>query len=113
MDLWHYEKWIWNTFHGRIKCIYRAVKVVYEKITYEKGGSRYFSSKYNKKLIEANIRKAFCDKTDFNTTEELIPEEANLLNIANFTSEVYADNLDNYYPRQNAVENIMLMIRGN
>lgn len=22
-------------------------------------------------LLEANIRKAFCDKTDFNTTEEL------------------------------------------
>lgn len=76
------------------------LKVVYEKITYEKGGSRYFSSKYNKKLVEANIRKAFCDKTDFNTTEELIPEEANLLNIANFTSEIYADNLDDYYPRQ-------------
>ena len=37
----------------------------------KKGGSRYFSSKYNKKLVEANIRKAFCDKTDFNTTEEL------------------------------------------
>lgn len=85
------------------------LKVVYEKITYEKGGSRYFSSKYNKKLIEANIRKAFCDKTDFNTIEELIPEEANLLNIANFTSEIYADNLDDYYPRQNVVENIMAL----
>ena len=57
------------------------LKVVFEKITYEKDGSRYFSSKYNKGLVEANIRKAFCDKTDFNTTEELIPEEANLLNI--------------------------------
>lgn len=63
-------------------------------------------------MIEANIRKAFCDKTDFNTTEELIPEEANLLNIANFTSEVYADNLDNYYPRQNVVENIMADDKG-
>ena len=79
------------------------LKVVYEKITYEKGGSRYFSSKYNKKLVEANIRKAFCDKTDFNTTEELIPEEANLLNIANFTSEIYADNLDDYYPRPDGI----------
>lgn len=88
------------------------LKVVYEKITYEKGGSRYFSSKYNKKLVEANIRKAFCDKTDFNTTEELIPEEANLLNIANFTSEIYADNLDDYYPRQDVVENIMADDKG-
>ena len=88
------------------------LKVVFEKITYEKEGSRYFSSKYNKGLVEANIRKAFCDKTDFNTTEELIPEEANLLNIANFTSEVYADNLDDYYPRQNVVENIIADDKG-
>ena len=80
---------------------------IWKKSHTKKGGSRYFSSKYNKKLVEANIRKAFCDKTDFNTTEELIPEEANLLNIANFTSEIYADNLDDYYPRQNVVENIM------
>ena len=29
------------------------------------------------------------------------------MNIANFTSEIYADNLDDYYPRQNVVENIM------
>lgn len=84
------------------------LKVVFEKITYEKDGSRYFSSKYNRSLVEANIRKAFCDKLDFNTTEELIPEEANLLNIANFTSEVFVDNLEDYYPRQNIVENIIL-----
>lgn len=88
------------------------LKVVFEKITYEKDGSRYFSSKYNRGLVEANIRKAFCDKTDFNTTEELIPEEANLLNIANFTSEIYTDNLEDYYPRQNVVENIMVDDKG-
>ena len=88
------------------------LKVVFEKITYEKEGSQYFSSKYDRKLVEANIRKAFCDKTDFNTIEELILEEANLLNIANFTSEVYADNLDVYYPRQNVVENIMADDKG-
>lgn len=88
------------------------LKVVFEKITYEKDGSRYFSSKYNRGLVEANIRKAFCDKTDFNTTEELIPEEANLLNIANFTSEISADNLDDYYPRQNVVENIIADDKG-
>jgi len=88
------------------------LKVVFEKITYEKNGSRYFSSKYNRNLVEANIRKAFCDKTDFNTTEELIPEEANLLNIANFTSEVYADTSDDYYPSQNVVENIMTDDKG-
>lgn len=54
------------------------LREVYLKITYEKDGTRYYSSKYNRKLVEANIRKAFYDKLDFNTTEELIPEEADL-----------------------------------
>lgn len=80
---------------------------VYQKITYEKSGSRYYSSKYNRMLVESTIRKAFCDKLDFNTTEELIPEEANLLNIANFTPEIYTDKPNDYYPAQSVVENII------
>ena len=83
------------------------LREVYFKITYEKDGTRYYSSKYNRKLVEANIRKAFYDKLDFNTIEELIPEEADLLNIANFTSEVYTDNPKDYYPEQRVVDNII------
>ncbi len=83
------------------------LNAVYQKITYEKDDSRYYSSKYNRKLVESNIRKAFCDKLDFNTTEDLIPEEANLLNITNFTPEVYTDKPQYYYPEQSAVENII------
>ena len=83
------------------------LKTVYQKITFEKDGSRYYSSHYNRQLVEANIRKAFSDRLDFNTTEELIPEEANLLNIANFTPEVYTDKPTDYYPTQGVVENII------
>ncbi len=85
----------------------KELSVVFEKITYEKDGSRYYSSKYNRKLIEANVRKAFCDKLEFKTTEELVPEEANLLNIANFTPEIYTDTPQHYYPAQSVVENII------
>ena len=83
------------------------LKTVYQKITFEKDGSRYYSSHYNRQLAEANIRKAFSDRLDFNTTEELIPEEANLLNIANFTPEVYTNKPTDYYPTQGVVENII------
>lgn len=83
------------------------LKTVYQKITFEKDGSRYYSSHYNRQLVEANIRKAFSDRLDFNTTEELIPEEANLLNIANFTPEVYTNKPTDYYPTQGVVENII------
>lgn len=90
----------------------KELKDIYLKITYKKDGSRYYSSKYNRKLVEANIRKAFCDKLDFNTKEELIPEKAELLNIANFTPEVYTENPKDYYPEQKVVENIILDDRG-
>lgn len=80
---------------------------VFLKITYEKDDVYYFSSKYDHKKVEENIRKAFCDKFDFNTAEELIPQEASLLNIANFTPDVYTDTPDAYYPSQNIVENII------
>lgn len=80
---------------------------VFLSITYEKDGVRYYSSKYDRKLVESNIRKAFCDKMDFNTVEELIPEEASLLNIANFTPEVYTDTPGDYYPSQPVVDKII------
>lgn len=110
-----FNSWIYGIMKGgfgspaiaELKQYVEQLCAVYQKITYEKDGSRYYSSKYNRKLVEANIRKAFCDKMDFNTTEELIPEEANLLNIANFTPEVYTDKVQDYYPAQNVVENIL------
>ena len=89
-----------------------ALTVIFEKITYINDGVRYFSSKYNRVLIEANIRKAFCDKCSFSTREELIPEEANLLNIANFTSTVQTDKPQDYYPDAKTVENIILDDKG-
>lgn len=89
-----------------------ALNAIFEKITYINDCVRYFSSKYNRSLIEANIRKAFCDKCSFSTSEELIPEEANLLNIANFTSTVQTDKPQDYYPDAKTVENIILDDKG-
>ena len=80
---------------------------LFNKITYEKEGARYYSSLYDRKKAEAAIRKAFYEKRDFTTTEELIPDEASLLNIANFTAEVTADRVEDYYPEQQIVKNII------
>ena len=89
-----------------------VLNTIFEQITYTKDGIRYYSSKYNHSLIEANIRKAFCDKCSFSTREELIPEEANLLNIANFTPTVQTEKPEDYYPDAKTVENIMLDDKG-
>ena len=89
-----------------------VLRWVFDTITFEKDGSRYYSSLYNRKQIEANIRKAFYEKRDFTTVEELIPDEASLLNIANFTESVSTDAPEDFYPSQTVAQNIMLDDKG-
>lgn len=85
---------------------------LYRTVTYEKHGLRYYSSRYDHAAVEANIRKAFCEKRSFITKEELIPEEASLLNISNFTPVVHTENPTDYYPKQDVVERIVLDDKG-
>lgn len=85
-----------------------ALRRVFAAITYEKNGTRYFSSHFSIPAVNANIRKAFCNKRSFETKQELIPQEASLLNIANFTSTVITAHPENYYPEQPTVEKIIL-----
>ena len=86
----------------------RVLQEVFYCITYGKDSERYFSSKYNREIVEANIRKGFYDKRTFTTKDELIPQEARLLNIANFTEIVHTDSPKDFYPGQAMVENIIL-----
>ena len=85
-----------------------VLREVFQKITYQRGAGRCFSSKYNRAAVEANIRKAFCDSRSFETKEERIPQSASLLNIANFTPVVETTTPDAYCPKQEQVEKIIL-----
>ncbi len=115
-----FNSWIYGIVKGGFGSITMSelmayeelLKAVYEKITYEKDVSRYYSSKYDRIAVESNIRKAFCNKAEFKTIEECIPEEAALLNIANFTAEISTNMPQNYYPVQQVVENIILDDKG-
>ena len=90
-----------------------ALRQVFFQITYEsEEGKRYFSSRYDRATVEANIRKAFCIKRTYTIKEELVPEEASLLNIANFQPVIHTDSTDAYYPKQGTVENIILDDQG-
>ena len=92
---------------------YEAIlKPIYQYITYEKDATRYFSSKFNHALVEANIRKAFCDKRTFETREEKIRQDAALLVMQHFTSTVTTTKPDQYYPDQEQVEKIIKDDRG-
>lgn len=88
------------------------LKEVYLIITYQKGEVRYYSSKYDISLVNANIRKAFIAKQDFTSYEEVIPQQSGLLSIRNFTNEIHTDNTKEYYPEQETVEKIILDDKG-
>ena len=92
-----------------------VLRSVFETITYEPdegSGVRYFSSRYDRPTVEANIRKAFCEKRTYNSRTERIPESASLLNIANFQPVIRVENAEDYFPEQSTVENIMLADAG-
>lgn len=88
------------------------LRTVFDRITYKLDGSCFYSSRYDRKSIEAKIRKAFYEKREFTTVEELIPDEASLLNISNFTAEIRTDRPADFYPAQDLVERIVLDDKG-
>lgn len=91
----------------QLKPYEKALKTLFEEITFVKDDSRYFSSKYNRQMVASRVRKAFCDRRSFATTEELIPQESSLLKIENFTSVVTTATPEDYYPKQDMVERIV------
>lgn len=84
-----------------------ALKTLFDTVTFVRDGARYYSSKYDCKIVESNVRKAFCDRRSFTTTEELVPQESGLLRIDAFTSTVATATPEDYYPDQGMVERIV------
>jgi len=85
----------------------KDLREIFDTITYSKEDVRYYSSQYDRKRIESNIRKAFREKRDFTTKEELIAEKSSLLNIANFKTEIFTERPQEYYPDYVIVDNII------
>lgn len=85
---------------------------VFETITYERKGKRFYKLSYNHARVEANIRKAFAKKRSFRMTEEVIPQEASLLTMTTKHETLFTEKPEDYYPDQKTVENIILDDQG-
>ena len=115
-----FDAWLYRIVKGSFGTLtmaelkpYRALlREVFETITYEKNESRYFSSRYDRPLIEANIRKAFAEKRSFRTKEELIPREASLLTMTARQETFFTEKPDDYFPDQREVEKVVLADQG-
>ncbi|MCK9170006.1 MAG: DEAD/DEAH box helicase family protein [Treponema sp.] len=90
-----------------------VLKKVFAAVTFTKDGESYFSSFYDQNAVRANIRKAFYEKRDFSTTEELIAGTASLLAVENFTDEVAAAKAADFYPDEETAGKIIGADNGN
>jgi hypothetical protein len=78
---------------------------IYTQITTEKNGALIEDQKYDHQRIRSLIRQAFAPLRDFSTKEEILPEQASLLQIERLTSPIEAN--EKFFPDQQAVHEII------
>ena len=88
-----------------LKSCEKELKEIFAKITTENDSVIIENSKYNHQRIRSLIRQSFAPIRDFKVTEEVVPEQANLLQIEKFISPV--ENSEKFYPDQQAVNEIV------
>lgn len=78
---------------------------IFEQTTMERDGTRIENPKYDHQRIRSLIRQAFAPLRNILVKEEIVPEQAQLLQIEKMTSPV--ENSEKYYPNQQVVHEIM------
>ena len=78
---------------------------IFTQITIEKDGATIENKTYDHQRIRSMIRQAFIPIRDLKVTEEILPEEAKLLQIEKLTSPV--ENSEQYYPDKQTVHEVM------
>jgi hypothetical protein len=86
------------------------LKEIFETISYEKEGQRFFNELYDLYTIQSKIRLAFSIKRDLQTDTEVIPKQAELL-IAERLTEVEKN--ERLYPNEADTTKILELDKSN
>ena len=78
---------------------------IFTQITTEKNGALIENQKYDHQRIRSLIRQSFAPLRDFSTKEEILPEQASLLQIERLTSPT--QDCEMFFPDQQAVHEII------
>ena len=81
------------------------LQAIFAKITTEENGVLIENRKYDHQRIRSLIRQAFAPQRDFTTKEEILPQQACLLQIERLASPV--EDSEKFFPDQQAVREIM------
>ena len=90
---------------AELKTRQNELLTIFRQITTEKDGAIIENKAYDQQRIRSMIRQTFIPIRELKVTEEIVPEEAELLQIEKLTSPV--ENSEKYYPDQKAVHEIM------
>ncbi len=92
-----------------LKACEPQLRSIFERITVEREGKRFFNHFYDHRQIRSNIRQAFAPKRDFKAKEEIIPMSAELLQIEKFKPSILVDaqKTKDFYPSQSEVGEVL------
>ena len=114
----HYLQWLFAITRASFGTLIRQqlhefdseLKPLFESITYEKDGQRFFNELYDQHNIHAKIRVAFTVKRELQTNTEVIPKSANLLILENLAA---VEKNDKLYPNEQDCNKIRELDNGN
>ena len=90
---------------GTLKMYEAELRAIFDTIMMEQNGTLWQNPKYDHQRIRSLIRQTFLPIRDFKVNEEVVPEQAKLLQIEKLLSPV-EDN-EKYYPSQKQVQEII------
>lgn len=83
------------------------LKLLFGKITIRKGDNLVYDTDIDQSKVRSDIRNSFAVRRSFNTTEELVPEEASLLKVNALKSPIEDSKTAIYSPSQEKVAEIV------
>ncbi len=83
------------------------LKILFEKITVRNGDNLVYDTDIDQSKVRSDIRNSFAVRRSFNTTEELVPEEASLLKVNALKSPIEDSKTALYSPSQEKVAEIV------
>lgn len=108
----NFNQWVYDISkesYGFIKPIKlhnfnKEIQFIFNAISYEENGVRFWNELYDRYEINSKIRLAFSIKRDLKTDSEVIPENANLLLVDKLGS---VDKNEKLYPEQDDIDKIL------
>ena len=111
-----YHQWLYQivkeSFHTlpmqRLKVYESILHHIFSQITETNDmGASTYNNRFDQQKIRSSIRRAFVPKRDFVVKEEVVPCQAQLLQIEKLTSPLLVENDQSFFPAQQEVHTIL------